>query len=92
MGGPSKPAAATEEPRVKHCHGQQRRQTKTLPWTVQTKISEESQEDATSAEQEHCLKPCRSWLGQSQARKREKYQETREGQHNVSGRPLQLGP
>ena len=88
----SKPAAATEEPRVKHRHGQQRRQMKTLPWTVQTKISEESSEDAMSATQECRSKQCASWSGQNQARKREKYQETREGQHNVSGRPLQPDP
>ena len=78
--GPSKPAAATKEPRVKHRHSQQRRQTK---------ISEESLEDATSAEQERCSKPRASWSGQSQARTWEKFQKTREGQHNVSGRPLQ---
>ena len=72
--GPSKPAAATEEPWVKHCHGQQRKQTMTPPWTVQTNISKESSEDATSAEQERRLKPHTSWSGQSQARKTEKYQ------------------
>ena len=62
------------------------------PWTVQTKISEESSEDATPAEQERRSKPLASCSGQSQARKWEKFQKTREGQHNVSGRPLQPGP
>ena len=77
---------------MRHRHGQQRRQTKTMLWTVQKKISEESSEDATSAEQERCLKPYTSCSGQSQAKAMEKYQKTREGQHNVRGRPLQPGP
>ena len=34
----------------------------------------------------------RSWSGQRQARKMEKFQETREGQHNICWRPLQPGP
>ena len=49
-------------------------------------------EDATSAEQERRSKPRTSCSGQSQAKEREKFQEIREGQHNVSGRALQSGP
>ena len=90
--GPSKPAAPTEEPRGKHHHSQQRRQTMTPPWMVQTKISEETSEDATSAEKERRFKPYASWSGQSQARAMEKYQKTWVSQHNVSRRSLQLGP
>ena len=67
--GLSKPAAATEKPRVKHRPGQWRRPTKTLPWTVQPKTSEESKEGATSAEQERRSKPCASWSVHGQARK-----------------------
>ena len=59
--GPLKPAVATEEPRVKHHHGQQRRPTMIPPWTAQPKISEESLEDAMSAEQERLSKPRASW-------------------------------
>ena len=85
-------AAATAEPQGKHRHSQQIRQTKTPPWTVQPKICEESSRDATSAEQERRSKPRASWSGQSQAEEQEKYQETREGRHNASVRPLQPGP
>ena len=52
----------------------------------------ESSEDATSAEQERRSKPRTSWSGQGQAKGQEKYQKTREGQHNASMRPVQPGP
>ena len=71
-------------PPVKHRHGQQRRLTKILPWTVQQKISEESSGDATSAEQERRLKPLASWSGQNPAKEWEKFQDTRESQHDAS--------
>ena len=61
------------------------------PWVVQPKISEESSGEATSVEQERRLKPCASWSGQNPAKEWEKFQETREGQHNASVRPLQPG-
>ena len=81
-----------EVPQGRYRHGQQRKRTKTQPWTDQLKTSEESSVDAMSAEQERRLKPLTSWSGQSQAKGKGKVQKTREGQHNVSGRPLQPGP
>ena len=62
---------------------------KTQPWTDQMKISEESSEDAMSAEQERRSKPLTFCSGQSQVKG--KYQKTREGKHNVSGQALQPG-
>ena len=78
----------TGVPQVRHSHGQQRKQMKTQPWTDQMKISEESSEDAMSAEQERRSKPLTFCSGQSQVKEREKYQKTREGKHNVSGRAI----
>ena len=48
--------------------------------------------DVRSTEQERHSKPHASWSGQSRARVKGKDQMIKEGQHNISGRPLQPGP
>ena len=53
---------------MRYRHGQQRKRIETQPWTDPTKISEESSEDATSAEQERHSKALTSGSGQSQVK------------------------
>ena len=78
---------ATEAPQERRRHSQQRKQTRTQSWMDQPKKSEESSVDATSVEQERRSKQRASCSGQSEAKEKGKGQKTREGQHNVSGRP-----
>ena len=66
--------------------------TRTQPWPVSPKTSKESSVDARSVGQERHSKPHTSWPGQSRAKVKERNKWTREGQHNVNGRPLLPGP
>ena len=66
--GYSKPAAATVEQPVKHCHGQQRRPTRILPWTVQPKICDES--SGMQRTLNKSIIRCRTHLGQGRIQQR----------------------
>ena len=83
---------ATEAPRERRHHGQQRKKIKTQLRTDQPKISKESTVDANSGEQEHWSKPRAACSGQESSKGEGKRSEDEGRPAKQSRRPHDLGP